>query len=130
MDKHLTTIGQLVDKLWAKREMKRKLEEEKMKPLEKEIAQLQEDIMDRMGQQELEGGRGRKASASITEEVVANITDFEALCKYVKRTGYFHLFHRRISNPAFRELAAKKPVPGLEAFTKKKLNLTTLKKGV
>lgn len=122
------SIGDLIDRMWTVREKKRGLDE-KIKELDKELAMLDADIQDRLGQEGLDAGRGKKASVSVNEEVVANITDFEALCKYVKRTGYFHLFHRRISNPAFRELAAKKPVPGLEAFTKKKLNLTTLKKG-
>lgn len=126
MDMKTVSIGDLIDRMWMTREKKRLLNE-KVAELDKDLAMLEADIQDRLAQENLDGGRGKKASVSVGEEIVANITDFDALCKYVKRTGYFHLFHRRISNPAFRELAAKKPVPGLEAFTKKKLNLTTLK---
>lgn len=122
------TLGSQIDKLDAIRERKRKLAEQ-IKAIEAEFSELESQVLQRLMDEETEAGRGKKASVSIGRTVVANIVDFDELCKYVKRTGHFHLFQRRVSDPAFRELAARKPVPGLEAFTKIKLNLTHLKSG-
>ena len=100
---------------------------EKAEKLLREAAELEEQIKKRLAAEGMDKATGKKATVSLSEEVVANVKDWDALCAYVKKTGYFHLFQRRVSNPAFRELAAKKPVPGLEPFTKINLGLTHLK---
>lgn len=126
MDVRTQTLGSLIDQLDTIRERKRKLSEQ-IKALDKEYAETEQLIKDRLDLEGMDKATGKKATVSLSEVVVANIVDFDALCKYVKKTGYFHLFQRRISDPAFRELASKKPVPGLEAFTKVNLNLRSLK---
>ena len=128
MDTRTTPLGALIDRLDTVREAKRKLNEQ-IKGLDEDYLSLEEQIKDRLAIEGMDKATGKKATASLSKVVVANIVDYDALCKYVKRTGYFHLFQRRISDPAFRELAAKKPVPGLEAFTKINLKLSHLKKG-
>ena len=120
------TLGQLIDRLDDTREKKRKLNEE-IKKLDAQYGELEEQIKERLAAEGMDKATGKKATVSLSEEVVANVKDWDALCAYVKKTGYFHLFQRRVSNPAFRELAAKKPVPGLEPFTKINLRLTHLK---
>lgn len=125
MDARAPTLGSLIDKLYAVREKRRDLAK-KDDELKAEYAELEEQIKARLAAEETDIGRGKKATASISKVVVADIVDFDALCKYVKRTGYFHLFQRRISDPAFRELIATKPVPGLAPFTKINLNLKSL----
>jgi len=120
------TLGSQIDKLNDLREKKRKINEQ-LKLVEEEYSALENTLKERLAEEGMDKGTGKKATISLSQVVVANIVDFDELCKYVKRTGYFHLFQRRISDPAFRELAAKKPVPGLEAFTKTNLNLRTLK---
>lgn len=122
------TIGALIDQLDTIRERKRKLDEQ-VKTLADEYKEVEAIVIERLTSEETDSGKGKRASASITHEIVADIVDFDELAKYVKKTGYFHLFQRRISNPAFRELAAKRPVPGLAAFTKVKLNLRSITKG-
>ncbi len=129
MDAKVTPLGTLIDQMQVIR-AKRQVLAQQDKELMADYTAKEEEVIARLTATEMEGGKGKKASCSLGTEVVANIVDFDALCKYVKKTGYFHLFQRRVSNPAFRELAAKKPVPGLEAFTKIKLNLTTLKEKV
>lgn len=125
MDAKVPTLGSMIDKLEAIRERKRQLAEQ-MKALEAEFDDMEAQVIQRLQLEETDKASGKKATVSISEEVVPTITDFDALCKYVKKTGYFHLFQRRISAPAFRELAEKKPVPGLEPFTKIKLNLRSI----
>lgn len=122
MDAKVQTVGSLIDQLDKTREKKRKLDEQ-VKILEAEYSALSQTLIERLQQEGMDKASGKSATISLSNVVVANITDYDALTKYVKRTGYFHLFQRRISDPAFRELLETKgSVPGLEPFTKVKLN--------
>lgn len=122
MDMKVPTVGSLIDKLDDLREKKRKIDEQ-LKLVENDYNTLQQTLIERLQQEGMDKASGKKATVSLSSTIVANTTDWDALCKYVKRTGYFHLFQRRISDPAFRELLETKgKVPGLEAFTKVKLN--------
>lgn len=128
MDARTPALGTLIDKLDGLREKKRKLNEQ-LKDVEAEFNELQASILQRLEAEGMDKATGKKATVSRTEVIVATIVDFDALCAFVKKSGHFHLFQRRISDPAFRELAQmrKGGVPGLEAFTKTNLNLRSLK---
>lgn len=119
-------LGAMIDKLYDLREKKRELEAQ-IKVIDGEFDGIEEQVMSKLAAEQVDASRGSKASCSISKTVVANIVDFDALAKYVKKTGYVHLFQRRISDPAFRELLDQgKKVPGLEPFTKSRLNLKSL----
>ena len=63
---------------------------------------------------------------SVSEEEVAQVDDWDAVFKYIRKKDAFHLMYKRILNPAWREEVAanrKKPVPGIKGFTKYKLAL-------
>lgn len=120
------TLGTLIDKLNDVREEKRLLAV-KEKELEAAYKTLELQVMERLQAEGMDKATGKKASVSLTPVVVAAVQDWDALCKYVKKTGYFQLFQRRVSDPAFRELIElKKSVPGLEAFTKINVNLRSI----
>ena len=75
---------------------------------------------------------GKKATASISNVTVANVEDWDKFHAFVKKTGYFHLLQRRVSDPGFRELLEQKGAAamakvGVVPFVKQNLNLTTLK---
>jgi hypothetical protein len=117
------TMGSLIDGMFDLREQKRSLDAE-IKKIEEKLDAQEKLVLERM---ELEGTnavKGKKASASISTNVVANVVDWDKVYAFVKKTGNFQLFQRRISDPAFRELMELKgAVPGVEPFTKKKINL-------
>lgn len=116
-------LGELIDDMFEVRERKRRLDDEAAK-CEAEYKELEERLMERMEAESTDKAAGKKASASITSGVVANVTDWTKLEAFVKKTGNFQLFQRRISDPAFRELMEKKgAVPGVQPFTKRKCNL-------
>ena len=122
------TLGGLVDEMWAKREAKRQLDDQ-AKVIETQLNELQDQLLERMQAEGIDKATGQHASVGVSTTVVANIKDWDDLCAYVKKTGHFHLFQRRISDPAFRELLEQprsKGVPGLEPFSKTKLNLRSL----
>lgn len=119
-------MGSLIDDIWALREKKRELAAS-IEDIEKTIAEKEELLISRMDQEGVEKSTGKKASVSVAVSQQFNIKDFDSLAAYVKKTGYFHLFQRRITVDAARELFEKHgQVPGLEPFTKRKLNVRTL----
>jgi len=120
------TLGALIDAIDDAREVKRALAVQ-VKEAEAEYKDLEAQIIARFDAEDTRTGEGKKAGASISESITGNNEDFDALTAYVKKTGYFHLFQRRISDPAFRELLEKKgAVPGLKPFIKRNLNLRSL----
>lgn len=117
------SIGELIDQLDEIRERKRGKEEE-LKTIEAQYAATEQQVLEHLTNEKLDQAGGSKATASISRVTVAQVEDWDALFKYVKRTGYFHLFQRRLSDPACRELfESKGSIPGVTPFTKTKLNL-------
>ena len=122
----MSTMGSTIDSLWSKREEKREAEA-KIKAIEAEIASIEESLMERMDKEETSKSQGTKASVSITQAVVANVEDWASFHAYVAKNKYFHLLQKRVSDPAVRELwDAGKKVPGVQPFTKRKLNIRSL----
>jgi hypothetical protein len=122
------TIGSVIDDMWALREKKRAAEAV-VKKIEDEILAQEEIVFKRLDEEGLKKADGTKASISIGEATVASVTDWDALWAYAAKHKYFHLFQKRVSDPAWRELMEKskgKGVPGTEPFTKRKLNLRSL----
>ena len=117
------SIGPAIDQLNALREKKRKLEAQ-VSEVEAEYKDLEELLMEKLESEGSRTGAGKTASVSISHSVVGNVTDWDKFNAYVKKTGFFHLFQRRVSDTAVRELFEQgKKIPGCEPFTKKRLNL-------
>ena len=122
----MVTVGSTIDKLWAKREEKREAEA-KVTVIAAEIAVIEESLMARMDTEETSKSQGKKASVSITSSIVANVEDWDAFHTFVAKNKYFHLLQKRVSDPAVRELwDAGKKVPGVQPFSKRKLNVRSL----
>lgn len=120
------TIGALIDALADAREVKRALAAQ-VKEAEDVYNELAAEIIARFDAEDTRKGEGKKAGASISESVVAEIEDFDTFWAFARKNNYGHLFQRRVSDPAFRELLEKKgSVPGLKPFTKRTLNLRSL----
>lgn len=117
------TIGSMTDKLITLRDKKREHEAEITK-IEAEYKEVEERLFEKLDAEGTDKGNGKKGSVSISSSVVGNVTDWEALNAYIKKTGFFHLYQRRLSDPAVRELFdSKGKVPGVEPFTKRRLNV-------
>lgn len=120
------SMGAKIDKLFMLREKKRALEAQ-IKELDDESKIIEVELIERMDSEETDKAGGKKATASISATVVANVEDWDALFAYIHRTKYYHLLQRRVSDPAMRELfGTKGKVPGVVPFTKRKLNLRSL----
>lgn len=120
------TIGGMIDQLHALRERKRELQAE-IDKVEGEYSGVEEQLMEKLAAEGVDASKGKVASCSITKTTVAEVKDWDEVFKYVKKTGHFHLFQRRITDGAYREiLESGKKVPGIEPFVKKRLNLRVL----
>lgn len=124
-------LGKLIDKLNDAREAKRKHAEQE-KVLSANYTEIEAQILARLGAEGMNKATGTKATASISQVVVANVEDWDKFHAFVKKTGFFHLLQRRVSDPSFRELlemkgAAAMAKAGVVPFVKTNLNLTALK---
>lgn len=119
-------LGALIDGIWALREQKRKLNAD-LEKLEESIAEQESAVIARLDQEGVDKATGRKASVSVSSNQQFNVVDWEATCEYARKNNFMHIFQRRVTADAVRELFEKKGnVPGLEPFTKRKLNIRTL----
>lgn len=82
-----------------------------------------------------EQGEGMKAvasklgTASITEEIVPNVDDWDAVWEYMKENDAFHLVQKRVATGAFRELMESgQAVPGMRPVPKVNVSLTAARK--
>lgn len=117
------SLGAQIDALHALREQLRALQAQE-KEVEAKIEDATRLVMDTMKEQGVDKSTGKKASVSISETVVGNVTDWDELWKYIFKSKQTHLLQRRVSDPAIRELfELKGKVPGVVPFTKQKLNL-------
>lgn len=122
------SLGKKIDDLHEAR-AKRLEAEKEIDALKAEEARISEEIMEELNKAGLKKASGSKATASISSSVVPQVTDWEALTPFILRNKALHLFERRLSAGAFRELLEQrkgKPLPGVEAFTKQRINLTKL----
>ena len=117
------TPGSDIDALFELREKKRSLEAA-VKDLDGQASLVEERLMETMAKNGLDKATGKLASVSISSNTVANVEDWDAFLAYIYKNKLGHLLQRRVSDPAYRELLeAKKAVPGVQPFTKRRLNL-------
>lgn len=121
-----STPGTTIDEMWQLREEKRTLETS-IKEIEARLAELEVSLMEGMDANGLAKMTGRKASVFITESVSAQVEDWDLFLAYIYRNKFGHLLHRRVSDPAYRELLEQgKKLPGTRPFTKRRINLRAL----
>ena len=135
MDAKVKTIGSMIDELTGIRDKRRDLAK-KDEELAAQYTALEKTIIERLATEGTDKASSKKATASLSQVTVANITDWDAFHQFVKKTGYFHLLQRRVSDPAFREvvelaktdkkLAKLYAECGGEPFVKTKLNLRNI----
>ena len=67
-------------------------------------------------------------SVTLKEDVLPQITDFDALCNWVLENKNFGLFRKQLLATAYREeLQLNEAIPGVEPVTKQNLTFKTLK---
>ena len=118
-------LGELGDAIYAKTQEIAKANET-VKRLELDRKQMEDELLGRMQEAGTDIVRGENATVSINETIRPQIADWDALAAFVQRKKALHLFERRISSTAYREMKqslGNKPVPGLTEFTQLRLNV-------
>ncbi len=118
------TMGACIDQLYALREERHGIEK-KADVVKKKESLLEAHVLETFAKSELDGARGKRATAGVTQTTVGTVKDWDKLYKYVVKHKAFELLQKRLSSTAYRErLDAKEKVPGVEPFLTTKLSLT------
>lgn len=117
--------SELINDLHALCDQKRGLSNE-LKKIEESMREIKSDLISRFLTDKIEVLASNRASATLTETTVPNITDWDAFHAYCRDNDALYLLERRPSVTAWRELhnAGETP-PGTAPFTKYDINLRT-----
>ena len=122
-EKEPLTTGELITSMLEIRDEKKRLEDRK-KILNEQWRELEAEFIDQLEKQGAKRAGTDIGTATITENVLPTIVDWDALTAYVLETGSTHLFQRRVGAAAFRELReAGVDVPGVDAYIQKQISL-------
>lgn len=120
------TLGQLIDDLKIRRDQIRDLQKT-LEAAKEEYERLEHEVMSKLNENGLTNSRSNLAIATITEQTVANVTDWEAFMDYVFQNDARHLLQRRIaSRAALEEINDNTEIPGVGLTTLTKLGLRSL----
>jgi hypothetical protein len=120
-------VGSLIDKLRQLADLKAEAAEA-LAEAKRNYDVLEGRVLSALARAKLAGGRGRFAQASIGSHVVPNVTDWDAVYKWILKTRDTSLLQRRVSATHWGELLdAKKTVPGIAPVTLTVLSLTKVK---
>jgi hypothetical protein len=121
-DQPLTT-AQIVAKMVAIRDEKRKIEERK-KELNEEWRSLEFELLVRLDEQGMEKASTKDGTASINETILPQVVDWDAFYEHILEERAMHLLQRRPAAAAYRELLeAGEVVPGIEPYTQRTIGL-------
>jgi hypothetical protein len=116
-------LGTEADRLLALRTKRIELSKE-VDALKAQETELQNKIIEDLMGISLTSASGKSATVSLRSQTVPTVVDWSKLENFIAETGYFHLFQRRVSGPAYIELLEKDgSVPGVEPTTLTKLSL-------
>lgn len=94
------------------------------KELVEKFRSLEMEMIVRLEEQGMTKASTDVGTASITEEVLPQVVDWEALYEYIRDNDAFYLIQKRPATSAFRELfQSGQPTPGVEKYTKKSISL-------
>lgn len=125
MTKFPKSMGACADLLFTMRE-KRLAADKIAEELKKQETALINHIIDNLDK-DSSGAIGKHHKVRVVTKQKPQIKDFDALAKWVKKTGRFDVFQRRLSETAIMDTLAQprsKGVPGVELFNAVTVSLT------
>ena len=117
------TTSAIIAKLVECRDEKRRIKERE-KELIEEWRTLEMELLVRLDEQGMKKASTNDGTASVTEVVLPQVVDWEAVYAHIQETGDFYLLQKRPAAAAFRELNdSGEAIPGIEAYTKRSISL-------
>jgi hypothetical protein len=121
-----TKLGACVDAAYTLRAKRLEIEK-KAEEVKAEETALKDHIIATFSKADIDGAKGKVASASISRSVKANAKDWPSIWEYIVENEAFDLVERRINNKAYRDrLEAGESIPGTESFDVVTLSLTKI----
>ena len=94
------------------------------KELIDEFRSLEMELLVRFDEQGINKASTDLGTVSITDTILPQVTDWDAVYEHIRDTGDFHLLQKRPAAAAFRELnQAGIDVPGMDVYTKRAISL-------
>lgn len=120
------TAGNVIDRMLELRLLRSELSKQD-KALKAEFDSLSEELIAILDSQDTIQGKTKKAVATITEEEVANVEDWDVVFNYIIENNATYLLQRRLNNAAWRESLQmdNAPIPGTTVFKKRSISLKT-----
>ena len=98
-----------------------------LKELNKTESELDYQLLTQLDEQGLSRTANDKASVSINQDTVPEVTDWDAFYAYVLEQRDFSLLQRRVSSTAYKELLKLgEGVPGLQPREIRRINFRSL----
>lgn len=118
------SIGATIDLLYTLRSQR--LEEEKrIESMKSQEAALKAHIMTNFAQSDIDGAKGKLATASIKRSTQAEVMDWDLFWAYIGKTKDWELLQKRVGITALRERWDHgKNIPGVEPRVIEDLSLT------
>lgn len=89
----------------------------------KRVKELEAQVMSALDDVGITGATGVTAKVAVSEEVVPNVEDFDAVFRYIVDNDATYLLQRSIKGAPFRELhAVGLEVPGVVPHTRRKIS--------
>ena len=118
------TVGTLIEALIAKRDALTAIEQQ-AKALKKEEDALKFKLMAAMEEQGTKSVSNERGAVRINAYTVPDVTDWNAVCDYIRKTDSFHLLPGKLAAIPYREvLESGEEIPGVVPFIRKTLTLT------
>jgi hypothetical protein len=116
-------FGELIDGMYELRNEREKLTSAAKKIGEK-LVTLEAEIIARLDSDAMTMGRGREASATLTEVEVPKVDSWDDFYAYIGENEAYHLLQRRPSSAACREtIESGEEIAGVGIFTKRSISL-------
>lgn len=117
------TIADLIAKMFEIRERRQAISKED-KELIEEWEGLQAKVLDNLDGQGATRVSSALGTAVITEDLVPQVNDWDALYSYIRDNDAFHMLQRRVATAAYRELReGGHDVPGIAPLKKRSISL-------
>ncbi len=118
------SLGFLIDELYERR-IKRSALETTAAELKEQEGLIKKEIIDTFSKDDIDGAKGKLATAAIIRKVKPKLVDWNALCNYVVIHEAFDLLYHRVAEIAYKDrLEACEEVAGVERFDYVDISLT------
>lgn len=120
------TLGECIDSLYLARAKRLALDKE-VEEMKKVETALREHIKHNFAEEDLDGARGKIATATLTTLYQPTATDWAVVFEYIRKNRAFDLLQKRLSATACRaRWDNNKNIPGVEKIPVTDLSVTKI----